>query len=119
KDLSSSPARPPWLDRRRHDPFRSEEFNTMKWLSAGFLWVGMSVLAGPAAAQALNLSDAGGGALSPPASHDHYLYVGSGTTIGVWDMADPSHPTWVGRTSATPTAGPIDSLVTVGGYLYA
>jgi len=91
----------------------------MKWLSAGFLWVGMSVLAGPAAAQALNRSDVGGGALSPPASHDHYLYVGNGTTIGVWDMADPAHPTWVGRTSATPTAGPIDSLVTVGGYLYA
>ena len=91
----------------------------MKWLSAGFLWVGLSMLAGSATAQALHLSDVGGGALSAPAAHGQYLYVGSGTTIGVWDMADPAHPAWVGRTSAAPTAGPIDSLITLGDYLYA
>lgn len=91
----------------------------MKWLSAGFLWAGLSVLAGSAAAQALHVSDIGGGALSPPVAHGRYLYVGSGTTIGVWDMADPAHPAWVGRTSSAPTSGPIDALVAVGDYLYA
>lgn len=90
----------------------------MKGLFAGILGAGLC-LAGSAMAQSLHVSDAGGGALSPPAAHGHYLYVGQGTTIGVWDMVDPSSPVWVGRTSAAPTSGPIDSLVAVGDYLYA
>ncbi|TCO41754.1 LVIVD repeat-containing protein [Dokdonella fugitiva] len=92
----------------------------MKWLrTVVSLWFGMSILAGTAAAQTLHPVDAGGGALSSPAVHGAYLYVGTGATINVWDMSDPAEPAYVGRTGASPAPGPISSLAVVGDYLYA
>lgn len=89
-----------------------------------FVRLGCALLAGFVAAasvSAANLTpvDAGGGALSPPVARDGYLYVGTGVTLSVWDMTDPTDPVYVGRSSATPAAGPIRALTMVGDYLYA
>lgn len=74
-----------------------------------------------ATAGAANLTpaDAGGGALAPPVARNGYLYVGTGTTLSVWNMADPAQPVYVGRSGAAPAKGPIRALTMVGDYLYA
>ncbi|HEY6943292.1 hypothetical protein, partial [Dokdonella sp.] len=79
----------------------------------------MSLLAGVAGAQTLQRIDAGGGALASPATYGDYLYVGTGATVNVWDMTDPSQPAYVGRTGAAPAPGPISALAVVGDHLYA
>ena len=92
----------------------------MKWLrTVVSLWFGVSVLAGAAAAQTLHPVDVGGGALSTPAVHGQYLYVGTGATVNAWDMSDPTQPVYAGRTGGSPAPGPISSLAVVGDYLYA
>jgi hypothetical protein len=65
------------------------------------------------------ISAAGGGALSTPVARNGYLYVGSGVSLNTWDMADPTQPIYVGRTSQSPARGPIRALALVGDYLYA
>jgi hypothetical protein len=89
-----------------------------------FVRLGCALLAGLIAAasvSAANLTpvDAGGGALSPPVAHDGYLYVGTGATLSVWNMADPANPVYAGRSVDAPAAGPIRALTMVGDYLYA
>ena len=92
----------------------------MKFLrAAGSLCLGLFLVAGVARAQTLERLDIGGGKLSAPVAHAGYLYVGTGVTINAWDMADPAHPAYAGRTSSTPASGPIDALAVVGDYLYA
>ncbi|HEU4664542.1 MAG TPA: hypothetical protein VFS55_10965 [Dokdonella sp.] len=92
----------------------------MKWLrTVVSLCLGVSILAGVAAAQTLQRVDAGGGALSSPATYGDYLYVGTGSTVNVWDMSDPAQPAYVGRTGANPAPGPISALAVVGDHLYA
>ena len=92
----------------------------MKFLRvAGSLCLGLFLVAGVAHAQALQRVDVGGGKLSTPVAHGDYLYVGTGVTINTWDMADPAQPVYAGRSSSTPTTGPIDALAVVGDYLYA
>jgi hypothetical protein len=82
------------------------------------LLCGLFAFAG-AGAQTLSPVDAGGGALSPPVARDGYLYVGTGATLSVWNMADPSNPVYEGRSAASPAKGPIRALAMVGDYLYA
>jgi len=72
-----------------------------------------------AGAQTLSPVDAGGGALSPPVARDGYLYVGTGVTLSVWNLADPANPVYEGRNAASPAKGPIRALTMVGDYLYA
>jgi hypothetical protein len=89
-----------------------------------FLRLGCALLCGflaSAAIEAATLApvDAGGGALSPPVARDGYLYVGTGATLSVWNMADPAHPVYEGRSGATPAPGPIRALAMVGDDLYA
>ena len=81
----------------------------------------LSCLVASASVCAANLTpvDAGGGALSPPVAHDGYLYVGTGATLSVWNMADPANPAYVGRSGSAPAEGPIRALTMVGDYLYA
>ncbi|MEO7433703.1 MAG: hypothetical protein ABIR62_17185 [Dokdonella sp.] len=83
------------------------------------LCLGLLTMLGAAHAQTLQRVDVGGGKLSPPVAQGDYLYVGTGATVSVWNMADPTEPVFAGRTSATPTSGPISALAIVGGYLYA
>ncbi|HEX5124287.1 MAG TPA: hypothetical protein VFV97_13660, partial [Rhodanobacteraceae bacterium] len=66
-------------------------------------------------AGALTLIDVAGGRLSPPEALDHYLYIGSGTSLDVWDIADYSAPVRVDRISLAPVCG----VTLAGGYLYA
>jgi hypothetical protein len=90
-----------------------------KFVRLGCAWLcGLVASAGVSAAN-LTPVDAGGGALSPPVAHDGYLYVGTGATLSVWNMADPADPIYVGRSGATPAEGPIRALTMVGEYLYA
>ncbi|MEO7325592.1 MAG: hypothetical protein ABIW82_12255 [Dokdonella sp.] len=70
-------------------------------------------------AQTLQRSDVGGGWISPPVTHGDYLYFGTGATVSAWNMADPVHPAYAGRTRAAPTHGPVSALAIVGDYLYA
>jgi len=89
-----------------------------------FVRLGCALLAGLiacASVSAANLTpaDAGGGALSPPVARDGYLYVGTGATLSVWNMADPAHPVYAGRSADAPAHGPIRALTMVGEYLYA
>ncbi|HEX6833380.1 MAG TPA: hypothetical protein VF132_07600, partial [Rudaea sp.] len=70
-------------------------------------------------ARAATLEDAGGGALTAPVVQGNYFYIGTGTTLAVWDMTDPLHPALAGRTRSAPAPGPIRALTKVGGYLYA
>ncbi|HEX7768843.1 MAG TPA: PQQ-binding-like beta-propeller repeat protein [Dokdonella sp.] len=70
-------------------------------------------------AQTLQPVDAGGGALSPPAAHGDYLYVGTGATVTTWDFGLPGQPAVVDRSSDAPSAGVIRALATVGDHLYA
>ena len=89
-----------------------------------FVRLGCALLAGLVASAsvcAANLTpaDAGGGALSPPVANDGYLYVGTGATLSVWNMADPANPVYAGRSADAPAAGPIRALTMVGDYLYA
>jgi hypothetical protein len=89
-----------------------------------FVRLGCALLAGliaSAGVSAANLTpvDAGGGALSPPVARDGYLYVGTGATLSVWNMADPANPVYAGRSADAPAAGPIRALTMVGDYLYA
>jgi hypothetical protein len=86
-------------------------------LGCAFLF-GLFASAGIEAAM-LTPVDAGGGALSAPVARDGYLYVGTGATLSVWNMADPAHPVYAGRSGATPAPGPIRALTMVGDYLYA
>jgi hypothetical protein len=61
----------------------------------------------------------GGGTLSNPVARNGYLYVGSGISVNTWNIADPTKPVYVGRTSLAPPLGPIRALATVNDYLYA
>lgn len=70
-------------------------------------------------AQTLRRSDVGGGWVSPPVAHGDYLYVGTGATVSAWNMADPVHPVYAGRTRTAPAHGPVSALAVVGDYLYA
>ena len=87
--------------------------------ASGLVLLGVLSLAGVVPAQSLIYADAGGGALSPPATHGDYLYVGTGATLTTWDMGDPGQPALVDRSSDAPSRGPIRALATVNGYLYA
>jgi len=92
----------------------------MKLLRVGCtLLVTLFACVGVAAAQTLTQVDAGGGALSPPVTQGDYLYIGTGATVSVWNMADPSQPVYEGRTNQAPSAGPVSGVAVVGGYLYA
>ena len=82
------------------------------WL--GLVW---SVAAG--AAGFSTLSDAGGGAVSVPVVQGSYLYVATGATVNTWDVSDPAHPAYVGRSGLTPAPGTITGLAAVGGSIYA
>ena len=91
----------------------------MKWLrTAGLLSLGLFVGVGAAGAQSLQRVDAGGGAVAPPVTQGDYLYVGTGSTVSVWNMADPTQPVYAGRTNQAPTAGVIGGVAVVNGYLY-
>ena len=65
------------------------------------------------------LSDVGGGPLSPPATSGSYLYVGTGVTIDVFDLSDPSNPVLLDRLRNASTAAPIRGIVVVGDTIYA
>lgn len=92
----------------------------MKLLRAACsLCLGLFIVVGAVRAQTLQRVDVGGGSLSPPVTRGDYLYVGTGATISVWNMADPIHPAYAGRTSAAPAHGPVSALAIVGDYLYA
>ncbi len=91
----------------------------MKWSRVAGLFLGVFVLFGAAGAQTLQRVDAGGGTLSPPVARGDYLYVGAGSTINVWNMADPTHPAYVGRNADSPAPGPVSALAIVGDTLYA
>ena len=59
----------------------------MRFLCAsGFVLLGALSFAGSVHAQSLAYADAGGGALSPPATHGNYLYVGTGATLTTWEI---------------------------------
>lgn len=88
------------------------------FLTGAFL-SGVLVVAATAGAQTLQRVDVGGGALAPPVTHGDYLYVGSGSTINVWNMADPAHPAYAGRNADAPAPGPVSALAVVGDTLYA
>jgi hypothetical protein len=96
----------------------SEEYRMKLLRAACSLCLGLFTLVG-AHAQTLQRSDVGGGALSPPVAHGDYLYVGTGATVSAWNMADPAHPAYAGRTSVMPAHGPISALAVVGEYLFA
>src|SRR5262245_50701961 len=82
---------------------------------------GQATLGQAAFAQTSTLQrvNAVGGVLSIPAVHGNYMYVGTGVTITVWDMSDPTSPVLAGRTNRTPELGSITGLTMVGDYLYA
>jgi hypothetical protein len=65
------------------------------------------------------LSNAGGGAVSTPVVQGNYLYVATGATVNTWNVSDPAHPVYVGRTASSPARGAITGLAAVGGSLYA
>ncbi|MET0225832.1 MAG: PQQ-binding-like beta-propeller repeat protein, partial [Dokdonella sp.] len=91
----------------------------MKWLRiAGLLSLSVFALAGAAGAQSLQRVDAGGGAIAPPVTQGDHLYVGTGSTVSVWNMADPTQPVYAGRTNQAPAAGVIGGVAVVNGYLY-
>jgi hypothetical protein len=83
----------------------------MGWLA--LVWSAVGQAAGLS-----TLSDAGGGAVAAPVVQDGYLYVGAGATVNTWDMSDPAHPAYVGRTGAAPAPGTISAVTPVGTYLY-
>jgi hypothetical protein len=85
---------------------------------AQWLLFGLLQLACTTSAMALTLTHAGGGALSPPVTRGDYLYVGTGASLTVWNLADPAEPVLAGG-SAAPAPGPIRALAMVGDYLYA
>ncbi len=92
----------------------------MKLLRAGgFVLLSLLIFVGALQAATLTRTDVGGGSLSPPVTHGNYLYIGTGATVSVWNMADPTHPVYAGRSSATPAHGPVSALAIVGDYLYA
>jgi hypothetical protein len=91
----------------------------MKLSRAACSLLGLFILVGAVRAQTLHRVDAGGGALSPPVASGDYLYVGTGATVSVWNMADPSQPVYAGRTNQAPAGGPVSALAVVGEYLYA
>jgi hypothetical protein len=64
------------------------------------------------------LADLGGGVLSPPAISGTNLYVATGVTINVFDVADPSRPVLVDRTREAPTPLPIRGMAIVADTLY-
>src|SRR5690606_13332939 len=103
--------------RRRPIPLRGVPMNPMPRL-AQWLLFGLLQLACTTSAMALTLTHAGGGALSPPVTHGDYLYVGTGASLTVWNLADPAEPAFAGG-SAAPAPGPIRALAMVGDYLYA
>lgn len=81
--------------------------------------LGLFSLLGAASAQSLQRVDVGGGALSTPVARGDYLYVGTGATVSVWNLADSTAPVYVGRTRQEPAPGPVRALAIVGDYLYA
>jgi hypothetical protein len=92
----------------------------MKRLLANLaLLSGLLVCHGLGQSATLKLADVLGGLLSGPVAHGKYLYVGTGVTLTVWDMLDPTHPVLAGRTNQHPERGPIMALTVVGSYLYA
>ncbi|MEP7044375.1 MAG: PQQ-binding-like beta-propeller repeat protein [Dokdonella sp.] len=91
----------------------------MKWFrTAGSLSLGLFIMVAAAGAQTLQRVDAGGGAVTPPATQGDYLYVGTGSTVSVWHMADPTQPVYAGRTNQAPAAGVVGGVAVVNGYLY-
>ena len=91
----------------------------MKRLLANLaLLSGLLVCHGLGQSATLKLADVLGGLLSGPVAHGKYLYVGTGVTLTVWDMLDPTHPVLAGRTNQHPERGPIMALTVVGSYLY-
>jgi hypothetical protein len=70
------------------------------------------------ALHAWTLTDLGGGSLSPPAMRGDYLYVATGVTVNVYDLADPSRPVLVDRTRYAPTPLPIRGTAVVDDTLY-
>ena len=67
----------------------------------------------------LRRTDAIGGGVTSPVVHGNYMYIGTGVTVTVWNMADPTHPALVGRTKRYPERAPIVGLALIGKYLYA
>jgi len=82
-------------------------------------WLGLLWSAAGSAAGFSTLSDAGGGAVSTPVVQGNYLYVATGATVNTWNIGDPAHPTYVGRSGATPAPGTITGLAAVGNTIYA
>src|SRR5262249_31972282 len=78
------------------------------------------LLAGAAFGQAtLKRTDAMGGAVSSPVVSGNYMYIGTGVTITVWNMSDPTNPVLASRTGRHPEKGPIKGMAVIGKYLYA
>jgi hypothetical protein len=86
---------------------------------AGSLCLGLFVLVSAVYAQTVERVDIGGGVISSPVVRGEYLYVGTGATVSVWNMSNPSIPVYAGRTNQSPTHGPVSAVAIVGEYLYA
>jgi len=86
---------------------------------AGSLCLGLFFLVGTVCAQTVERVDVGGGVISSPVVRGDYLYVGTGATVSVWNMSNPSIPVYAGRTNQSPTHGPVSAIAIVGEYLYA
>src|ERR1700742_1127752 len=82
-------------------------------------WLGLVWSVAGSAAGFSTLTDAGGGAVSTPVVQGSYLYVASGATVNTWNVSDPAHPVYIGRSGSTPAPGTITGLTAVGGSIYA
>jgi hypothetical protein len=66
-------------------------------------------------ADAVMQANVAGGRLSPPAALGHHLYIGSGASVDVWDIAHYATPVRVDRVAL----GPVCGVTLVEDYLYA
>lgn len=85
------------------------------------VWVRLTIVLAlfmSSAVHAWALSDLGGGVLSPPAMSGSNLYVATGLTVNVYDVADPTHPIIVDCTRNAPTPAPIHGIAIVADTLY-
>jgi hypothetical protein len=82
------------------------------------LIVALASLLSVSVAHAWGLSDLGGGVLSPPAMSGSHLYIGTGLTVDVYDLGDPTQPVLVDRTRNAPTPAPIRGIAVVADTLY-
>lgn len=71
------------------------------------------LLAG-ADAGAMTLVATAGGPLSAPIALGHYVYIGTGATLGTWDFADPQAPVIVDRERLAPICG----VTITNSYIY-